>query len=184
MSLRHLLVAVKDQLVSSITDCHDPRTCRITDRSGQPPAYTGQVFYSIHPLDWFGGPSQGTQNIGSDELYSVGVTISLKTGRTAPDRLMEQEYLAQTTGLDDRLREVIKVMTQNRYTGILARANANITNHPIVEPLQWERCDPEPEIVGPDWFTSDPNSRRPDSGWKQTAYFGGARRLQNINTME
>ena len=151
---------------------------------GKPEGWQGgKYYYAIHPRAWNAGPSQGSQNNGIDEIYDIAVTLTTRIGRIPPRHRTQESYLKSTTGMESRVRAVIIAMTQGRYTGVLAAANALITTvDKIIEPLAWTGGDPVPRPVGPEWFNAD-GADVSAYGWIMSAEFSGARRVQNIDTM-
>lgn len=189
MSMSVLLRGVKSYLATNLS-LPDP-IIGIRAKSGKPVASMGTLYYAVHPLRWYSGPSHGLQNEGSDEMFDVGVTITMRTGRTPDSKRMGVNYLGlasagiavEQSGLEPKMRAVVVSMTKGRYTGVLAAANALLSGDPFIEPLVLAGCDAEPNEVGPDWFNADPDDVRA-YGWTMTAQFTGARRLQHLSTME
>lgn len=192
MSMAALLQGIKSHLATDLLLPAPVIGIQAKGTEGRPPAAAGALYYCIHPVRWYAGPSHGRQNVGSDEMYDVAITISMKTGRIPESKLTDVSYLdlavgasLDIRGLEAKMRAVIVSMTTGRYTGVLASANSyiGIDADPFIEPLYLSSVDADPIQVGPEWFSADADNIQA-AGFRMTAHFVGARRLQHLSTME
>lgn len=176
MSMARLLVAARDQLRTGVLVLNETNTTIQSD--GQPPPISGQFHVALHGLDWGVGGPLGT---GLDEVYSLGITVTMRAPVIPKDSQAEEIYVKKATGLEDLVRKVIVEMEKERYT-IINAANTNMPDSldGFVEPLRWEGADAEPRLVGPDWFLAVPDPNQPDSGMVMETRFGQARRIQAL----
>lgn len=192
MSLVALLTAVRDELIAdaTIVSWINSRNCSVRGGRGRPPfVFGGPLYVAVVPTDWgVGGPES---NNGVAEGYAVDVVLTMRTGRIPDDKLMGEAFLKAITGLDPRARSIMTLMAKFRFTdgaagGILTRANNAISEtDKVVEPFRWLGNDPQPEPVGPDWFSSDPspNDLANAFGWRYALHYGESKRFQAIPTM-
>jgi len=190
MSQAALLQAVQAELHSAVASL-STKNCEIRGDEGQPPARFGKKsFVAIVPSGWSPGDTgPGGLNLGIDEVYSIRLVISYRTGHIPDDILMGKAFIDATNGLEPLIRSIMVVMRKNRYTdgssgGILTRANASISGtDKFVEPLRWIGNDIQPQPVGPEWFHSE--GRNPGAyGWMFNMHYGDARRLQTESNLE
>lgn len=174
MSQRALLLAVRDYLRSSVNLADDE--CEVMF-DGQPMPMAGERFVSVWPGDWSARDIEGL-----DEEYGINITVTRRVTYAPADRVV-----APLTGTDaqalDQLLEAIraKLHLDSQGDKVLNAANTIIGtgSNGFVEPLRF-RHGSRPEPKGPDWFSADGESEV--SGLAQTLTFGGARRLQTIES--
>ena len=185
MSLSALLQAVQNELREEVSSL-DSKNCAIRGGDGQPPAkFGGRTFAAVVPTGW----SLGTSGVdgfstGLDEIYNVDIIISYRTGQIPEDLLMGKAFLDASKGLEPLVRSIMVVMRNNRYIGILRRANAITTaTNELIEPLRWLGNDPQPQPVGPDWFSGEGQDARA-YGWRFGLHYGDARRPQSESNLQ
>jgi len=138
MSMSSLLQATLEHLRSEVT-LATPNTSGIRLRDGRPPASCGQLYYAVHPIRWYPGPTHGSCNISTDEMFDIGVTVTMRAGRIPPSKASSIGYMGadpsdgsalslpgDVGGIEPKLREVITAITTGRYT-ILTLANNRLS---------------------------------------------------------
>lgn len=195
MSQRALLLAVRDRLRDAPANGglgFVAAECEVMF-DGQPPPICGERFSAIWPGEWTGHYVEG-----ADEMLGVNVTVTLRVGKVPRDRMGVNALVGPTGQNLDQLLESIRAKlhmdpgprtaTDARNYPVLTMANAYITallgpNNGFVEPLQFQNGG-RPEPKGPEWFeaASDVEGATPPVGIAQTLSFGGARRLQTIES--
>jgi len=184
MSQRALALAVRNYLRTQVP--LKDEECEIMF-DGQPPPMAGQRFASVWHAEW-----QAEDVEAIDEYFGLNVTVSVRTAYAPMDRGVFP-LLADQQGLDlDHL--VRKIMTAIHLDApgnpagdaILNAANVIINAEPtgaangFIEPLRF-RGGSAIEPKGSEWFGAEPDSGV--VGIAQTIHFGGARRVQNIESM-
>jgi len=186
MSQYALLIAVRDTLRASVPLAHGDCDIELT---GQPPPFwSGAAYYhAIHPTGWDPGPVDLNQ--GLDELYSLAITLSRRTGYIPEQRHPEELLLrreaegAYRASFEEKARRLMVVMFSYRHT-ILTAANALISgDDKFIEPLRWGGNDPVPIQRGPDWFSGEPGDLAAH-GFSLTLNYREARRMQALANLE
>ncbi len=175
MSLPAILQATRDHLQAILA--LDPLKNLGVFEDGQPPPFTGDVYYAIHPTDWAPHPDAG-DNVSLDEAFGIAVTITVRKRGMPRDKAPQELWLKAFTGLDKRLRQVmLAIAGPDRYT-LQQRANTLMAGDVgLSECFRWLGSDPMPVTQDGSWFWSEPEA---DAGWTMTARFGGMRRIQKL----
>lgn len=204
MSTAAYLTSVRNYLRGNLTNFYDDdvdhiaRNCKVM-LDERTTADCGQEFISIYS-DYH----TSTQLMeGISEEFGAVVAVSRKIAVIPPDYRGEKGYidihpLPGNTSADDetrflgswksleaRCREVARLVGGVGRYEIMSDANllvdANNEGVEFLEPLQWLRTDPKPELVGAEHFFSF-YDKIPDSdptfGLVMRVYFGKASRLQ------
>ena len=144
--------------------------------TGKPPAFAGEVFYTVHP-----GTVSNQDVHCLDEQYSLDVTITLRSGKVPTDRVGTELLLAEDDGIYDRA-DAVRAAIHMRYVGLMNDANTDLTAsvNGFVEPLVFLGYGRVQEQGG-NWFggKGGPGS----AGISLTLSFGRARRAQTIESM-
>jgi hypothetical protein len=162
--------------------------CEISDHpEGMPPPACGELFVAVHAGAW--GPYPGGTSEGIDETIGVRVTVTVRTGKTAKDRLGQNVWAGPAgSSLDETCRKVLVAVHLDAFllaTFYRENANATInTDFPgiprsgFATALEFEDGG-TPTRRGPYWFSAEGNDD-PPAGLSQTMTFGRARRVQNL----
>lgn len=151
---------------------------------GQPPPNCGELFVAIHPGEWIAEDIEGLK-----ERLDVEITVTVRMAVLPRDRQSTVSVLAGAGGkaLDQQLEAIRALLhldsVQDQW---LNRANTQYIGagaNGFVEPPRFRGCS-RPEPCGPDWFSadSDTQQRLPPVGLRQTLRFGGALRVQRIES--
>ncbi|MFO0801483.1 MAG: hypothetical protein U0804_28795 [Gemmataceae bacterium] len=180
MSLRAMLQATRDAIRETL---HLDKTgCQVT-ADGRPDPMCGQEFWAVHP-----GGASNTANNYLDERCDLQVTLTVRTGWAAQDRIGEEAILQAVDGLMAKAERVRSLLHQE-YP-VMDRANALIpgtaeycelrggtpTVNGFVEPLRFQSMT----YLGPkglDWFWAEGVSDD-TTGLAVQLSFTAARRLQ------
>jgi hypothetical protein len=130
-------------------------TIRLTP---EPPPYSGfERFVCIHPLNWDPGITMSEQHEGSDELFSIGITLTRRCSVIPNDQHAQRAVFETVTGLETLARRVLKVMHEHRYD-IQTYCNVFIRDpiHQMAFPSEYD-----PNIVGSAYEYSNHN----DTPW-------------------
>lgn len=151
---------------------------------GQPPPNCGELFAAVHPGDW-----QATDVEGIDERYGFDITVTVRVGKVPRDEIGLNALVGPTgKSLDDWLEKIRALLhLDNQADQVLSSANMIIGAgaNGFVEPPRFRGASlPEPR--GPEWFLAEAHSHgpMPPVGLSQTLTFGGARRVQRMESEE
>ena len=182
MSLRSLLFAVRDKC----RDVLDNAPYSFNEHEvglgfeGRPPPETATKFLAVHPLAWEPGNIQAHK--GLHEVYTIGLTLTVKYGEVPFTDLGEYQFFLEGEGMEATLRACIAGIHQNY--DIVTAANVYISGSTADKHqkwLEWIGTDPEPRIEGPDWVHS---AKEVAGAWVQTARLRGGDRLQRFSLQE
>lgn len=137
MSMSALLQGTIEYLRSNITLLNTANS-GLRGSDGKPPPTMGQIYYAVHPVRWYAGPLFGSANCCSDEMFDVGVTITMRTGRIPSSQMMSVGYLGvdpsdgsalslpdDVGAIEPKMRQVISEISRGRYS-ILGNANTQL----------------------------------------------------------
>ncbi len=190
MSQRALLLSCRDVLQASKTASPPalvglglPQAQCDVLFDGQPPPGCGELFVALHPGEWT------TEDIeGLNEVFGLDITVTVRVGVLPRDRMAPTSILASLAGesLDQQLEAIRALLHLDSVRDQwLNQANTYIggTANGFVEPPRFRGGD-RPQACGPDWFGTDWDGQGPlpPVGISQTLHFGGARRLQRIES--
>lgn len=149
---------------------------------GQPPPMCGEEFFAVWPGAWRPNDIEGL-----DEEFGVNVTLTRRARFAPKDRRATEIWTKLTTGMDARLRQIIAAIHLDKGSDAILNAANTLLGGSVngfVEPLKF-RDGGRPEIKGPDWFSADNEGGGGlmNAGVAQTLMFGGARRIQTIESM-
>lgn len=184
MSMRALLKAVEAR-VRTLTGLDSSKVA--VRLSGEPPAFAGEVFWSVHP-----GPFTNDLDTGRRDTYEVRVTLTRRSGSYPDDRRGDELMCDATDGMYKDAEAVIAGLHMDYTTLDLVGGTYGAGNwtggetyslttavNGFVEPLMFESCS-EPQRVGNAWFHSDESEDV--SGYAMLIVFGKARRVQTIES--
>lgn len=185
MSQRALLTAVRNVLREAAPNGLGlPKAqCEIMF-DGQPPPNCGELFAAVHPAEWSAEDMEGLS-----EVYGFDITFTVRVGKVPRDEMGPNALVGPTgQSLDDWLEKTRALMHLDSVQDqILNAANKIIGSGAsgFVEPPRF-RGGSRPEPRGPDWFGADAHTHgaTPPVGLSQTLMFGGARRVQRIESEE
>lgn len=149
---------------------------------GQPPPVCGELFVAVHPGDW-----NAVDVEGLEEEFGVDITVTVRVGKVPRDGMGLNALIGPAgASLDGRLEQIRALLHLDSVQDqVLNQANQIIGNsaNGFVEPLRFRGCS-RPEPKGPDWFGAEANGHGPlpPVGLAQTLHFGGARRVQHIES--
>ena len=166
-----LVSAVVTQLKSALTLTD---STIISSFDGQPPPFSGQIFYVVHP-----GAVSGGSDLRLEESYGVDVTITQRIPYVPFDRI-DDVFYHQSTGIYAKA-DAVKAALHMSYT-VMNAANVIIGNsvNGFEEPLKYQSIS-SPVVRGADWFFAD-GEANPPSGVSLVVSFGGASRMQSIES--
>jgi len=126
---------------------------------GQPPANSGQLFVSVFPGGLSPGPSPD-QQLGMDEIHSIGIGITQRTG-IIPDDHMFKDALYADKGAFTIVQKILRVMrTKAGKYEVLQTVNETISNDGVLgkftEPLDFVSDVLQFVVKEHDWFFSEP----------------------------
>ncbi len=151
-----LAIGIRDMLRSEIP-FRDEECGNRSD--GQPPANSGQLFVSVFPGGLSPGPSSD-QQLGMDEIHSIGIGITQRTG-IIPDDRMFKDALYVEKGCFTIVQKILRVMrTKAGKYDVLQTVNENISNDGVLgkftEPLDFVSDVLQFVVKDHDWFFSEP----------------------------
>lgn len=186
MSQRALLLAVRDRLRQPTVDgglAYTAEQCEVMF-DGKPKPNCGEFFVAVHAGSWTGRDCEAL-----DESYGVQVTVTRRIAYAPYDR--PTDPLTDASDALDKLLEAIRAKlhadpgpraaADPQQYPVLTLANAYIANpaNKFVEPLRF-RDGGTPAFKGADWFHAE--GVGDECGVAQTLTFGGARRVQTIES--
>lgn len=149
---------------------------------GQPPPSCGELFVAVHPAEW------NVEDVeGLNEVFGVEITVTVRVGKVPRDEMGLNALIGPAgKSLDGYLEEIRALLHLDSVADqVLNQANAIIGSaaNGFVEPLRF-RGGSRPEPKGPDWFGAESSGAgmTPPVGLAQTLSFGGARRVQRIES--
>lgn len=114
-----------------------------------------------------------------DEVYEVGVTVTVRAAKMPTDKHGTRVVALATTGLLARA-EAIRALLHMDYTTInTANTTIGAGENGFVEPLKF-RSVSAPQRKGPDWFSAEGQTSLAALGWAVEMTFAGVRRVQVI----
>lgn len=179
MSLAACMIAVRDVLQDLFRV--DENSCEV-GFDGKPKPACGERYFAVHSLGWNG--INGDWDLG--EEYTVGVTVTIRTGFAPKDRWGIAVWLAENDGMESTIRQVITAIHHNQTVRAAMDAVLDETGGGnFVTPLQLMRVD-NPVVRNHTWFDADvpEDGAVAESGVSQTIVFGKCQRVQNIPDME
>ena len=178
MSLAKLMVAVKGQLITDLgtyldEDLGSQHVDIMPDERPKP--IMGNWFASIYGTSW--RPGNIDPNNGIEEVYGLGVTVTMRQSSIPRDRSGLNLYVEASLSLDNLCRKIMTVIHQNTTIGSTAGNSMTGTDR-IVEYLRWIGTDPKPRLEDGTWFGSE----QPDLevGYVQEIRFDRATRYQSL----
>ncbi len=195
MSQRALCLAVRDYLQSQ--NGWVKEQCDVS-LDGKPKPMSDDWFVAVHE-----GGYTNSSHESLDEIHSVLVTVTIKTGTMPADRIANNAIFGggiSTSGIPEQVastNEILQLVKRQlnmdpaRYA-VLALANAYIeaetppefTVYGFSEPLTLKSCGKSAQ-KGPDWFYSGQTSGMPEvSGVAATMVLGDARRTSSIELQQ
>lgn len=172
MSMNSLILGVVDFLRAPSTGLGlDDKSCD-EQPDGQPPPMAGEWYVAVTEGSW---TNDATECL--DESYGVEITITRRTTFSPSDRV----NVAVKRELRRKAAEIRAAIHGREEPRIAAntRLDANVENV-FVEPLRF-RSAGKIEPKGPDWFWAE-GMTNPPTGVAITLIFGGARRVQTIES--
>ncbi len=174
MSMEALLLSVQDAIRTGLD--YSPGQCGVQP-DGAPNPWNGQYYLAIHPLDI---RDNGSQGLRLDEMYSVGATITMRTGLFPKDRLGAKVVAKASTGIYARAEAIRALVHMNETIRAAANTEIGAGENGFLTPLEFQGIGMLMK-QGPDWFSSP--MRAPDhaiTGYSLEVRFGGANRVQKI----
>lgn len=184
MSARAARLATRDILKTALSLNTDQ--CEVMP-DGKPKPDAGELFVAVHPGYWHARDIEGLE-----EEFGVRVTVTMRLGAVPLDRAGPSAQDLLDAGLDAKCRQVMKALHLDVsgdawLNAVNAYISADTPNAPatgFVEPLRF-RDGGTSEERGAEWFwAEDAEHSDPPSGLSQTMQFGGAVRVQSIETMQ
>lgn len=179
MSMRALLLAVRDQLRDTKQLGLDNTNCEVT-ADEQPFPVAGEIFVAV----WYGyWRNKDPNGMSLDEDYGVNVTVSVRATRVATDRIGPSLLAKANDGLlalCEQIRAAIHMDPEDSNTqAVVWRANKIIgaTVNGFIAPLQF-RDGGRPTKRSGSWFGA--RGGKGVAGLSQTLTFTDANRVQTI----
>lgn len=173
MSMRALVLAAVARLQAA--NSWTSSTCEASI-DGAPPPMAGELFAAVRPGLWICNRDDG----GLDEEFGFDVVITRRLGFAPTDR--QDSDVMTTSGATGimTVAETVRAQLHMSYT-VIDTANTTIGGSAdgFIEPVRFLSATP-PRVVGADWFSSDQDDFQ--AGLMQTLTFGGARRVQTIES--
>ena len=143
----------------------------------EPAPACGELFIRIYPGNWSViGKDEGAD---LDEVYGVNICVTRRLNYSPLDRTGTEVLIKATTGLED-VCALIRTYLHYNYT-LMNAVNTALGGsvNGFIEPLRF-RDGGIPIVRGADWFSAEDETL---AGLSQTLIFGGARRLQTVESM-
>lgn len=192
MSQRALCLAVRDYLCAQNGWVREQ--CDVSV-DGSPKPMSDEWFVAIHE----GGYTNSAQN-SRDEIHSVLVTVTIKTGSMPPDRIANNAVFGggiSTSGVPEQVastNEILQLVNRQlnmdpAHYAVIALANQYIDEetppellvYGFSEPLTVKSCG-KTITKGAAWFSADPTDGT--GGVANTLVLGGARRTSTIEAQQ
>lgn len=161
----------------------------------KPPPSCGDLYVSVYGA---GITSiQPDLNTGIDIGFSVGITVTRRTGYNPYDYVDEDTYLADVDGMESILWKCCGWLHQN--WDWLAAINASLTVRnasalQFIEPLRFKYMDEVPTVVNEQWFRPDASANfaaitsasqtYPYCGMIMEALLGDCRRVLTLSALQ
>lgn len=180
MSRRLLRLAVRDNLREKFgwteLECD-------TMPDGRPKPAAGEIFVAVHGGQWTGRDIDS----GLDEEIGFEVTITRRLGFSPMDQWNREVVEGLKDGLEVLAEQVRAYLHMNQQIRITANEfiSAERTARGFTEVQRFRSCG-DAEERGPDWFNAldfDTGGRHANAGLTMTLTFGGARRIQRLESM-
>ena len=189
MSVKGLLYAAKELLVPNIP-CEAWQVDVKFD--GKPPYAGPDKHIAIWCGQWEAGENIRMEQ-GLDELIGATFTITQAIGVAPNDRIDEELVYKACTGVEWWARRIMAILTKYRWEWIclatemaqaeLCECEPEPAKDVFVSPPIWAGNDPTPRIVGPDWFSAEPDDEG-DFGVVMDVRFRDAKRIQDIDNVQ
>lgn len=173
------MVAVREA-ISSLFKA-DADSCEV-GFDGKPKPMCGARYFAVHPMGWNG--ISGDWDLG--EEYSIGVTVTLRTGFAPKDRWGIALWLAQDGGMETTIRQIVAEIHHSQSVRLAMNEELDgAGSGNFLTPLQLLRIE-NPVVRNHTWFDAEvpEDGRVAESGVSQTIVFGKCQRVQNIPDME
>lgn len=162
-----LLQAVRDRIRSQLS--YENSKCDV-QVDGMPPPFAGEFYVAVHPAEW----RADVEVIPLDEHMGIDVTLTMRLSHVPRDHLGGSLFLLALTGLNARLRAIIRQISM--VYSVMDTANANIIGtEKLYDPLRFAGADP-PRVVPGSWFHAEEDE---EAGLVRTLHFTRARRTQD-----
>lgn len=185
MSYRTLLLATRNRLRDTLVSgglAYPSAVCEV-QLGPEPPPVCGEKFVSIHEGSW-----QAEDIEGLSETFGLDVTVTFRVAKVPEDRQGTNALVGPTgASLDEECRKIVACIHLDKGgDAVLNAANTLLggTVNGFCEPPRFRGAD-IPRLRGPDWFGAEDVSsgRIQNMGLSQTLHFGGAKRVQTIESM-
>ncbi len=182
----HLAVGIRDMLRLE----YPLRNEECENRpDGRPPANSGQLYVAVFPLGLSQGPSPD-QQLGVDEIHSIGIGITQRTG-LVPDDRMFRHAVYHEKGAYTVFQRIHRLFRRKRVrVDMLSDINqAMQTDEEVlgvfIEPLDLVADTYQFVVKEHDWFLSEPPdldhaTNCQDHGIYVEMQFSGARYFENL----
>ena len=171
MSMSALLRSVRNVLQEQIP--FTEAECRIMPGPAAYPV-APVTFCAIYGSLWASDEVQK----GLLESFAIACTVTKRIRAHAGDLLGSEVYTKEFVGLEQVCRNITAVLQFN-HSDIVVAANAIIGSDvpQFVGVLEWQGTDALPDLVGPEWFSEELDTKNPAAGMVMTSRFGGILRL-------
>ena len=144
---------------------------------GQPPPGCGEAFVAVHEGDW---SNQATYDEGREDFIGVEITVTRRTAFAPQDRAVIA--LCDAADALDQICDQVVAIVHGNY-GIMNNANTTLGGsvNGFVRPLFFRNAG-KSAPKGPDWFSASAEGHRVEVGVARTLSFGGAQRVQHIES--
>jgi hypothetical protein len=147
---------------------------------GAPEAWSGQIYLAVHPGEV---RDNGSQGLRLDELYSVSVTITMKSAFMPKDRLGDKLVKRQYTGIYARAHAIRALIHMNQTVRTDANTLIGADENGFLTPLEFLSIGML-TARGPEWLSSDMKAPpHAVAAWSLEVRFGNANRVQKIEEM-
>ncbi len=161
----------------------------------KPPPTCGELYLSIYGAGI--SAIQPDLNTGIDIGFSVGLTLTRRTGYNPYDCIDEEAYLADVAGMEAMLWKATGWLHQNfdllgSLNAELATRNASALSY--IEPLRFKYMDEVPTVVNEAWFKPDASANMasltsasqtyPYCGMIMESLLGDCRRVLTLSALQ
>ena len=165
-------------------------TCERSNAGEPPPKMNNHLFVAV----WHDGSRESKSREAKHEVFGIRVTVTVRVGQPYDRMVVHRDKLEVLLnpiaalihwGIAPGPTPLANIMLNACTLANLDPGGANSNAALRVgfrEALWFQRYDSVQE-VGPDWFQAHIDSPGPPTGLKQTAYFGGANRVQAIGSL-
>ena len=162
-----LLEAVRDRIRTQLA--YENSKCDV-QIDGQPPPFAGEFYVAVHPAEW----RVDTAVTPFDEHLGIDVTLTMRLSHVPRDHFGGGLFLKALTGMNVRLRAIVRQISM--VYAVMTTANANIVGtEKLYDPLRLAGADP-PRVVSGAWFHAEEDE---EAGLVRTLHFTRARRTQD-----